>query len=74
MIRPSWEPKTDEERVILAEARRLRRIAEETEAAIWANLARGRQLDIPDTTLCDISGESRATLNRRFGSKKASDS
>ncbi|MFB9187387.1 hypothetical protein ACFFX1_55465 [Dactylosporangium sucinum] len=73
MIRPIWEPKTDEERAVLAEAARLRKVAEEAEAAIWTNLARGRQLNIPDTTLCDVSGESRATLNRRFGSKKASE-
>jgi hypothetical protein len=71
VIRPNWKPQTDDERGVVAELRRLRRQAANVEKAIWAAIAKGRELDIPDTTLCDESGESRSTLNRRLGPRGA---
>jgi len=68
--RPVWRGSQVQMKA-LAEARRLSEKRAGIEAAMWATLARGRQLDIPDTTLCDESGESRSTLNRRLGPRGA---
>ncbi|MEU8158146.1 hypothetical protein AB0B94_31210 [Micromonospora sp. NPDC048986] len=71
MIRTAWTPDDDEQRKALADATRLARKHRQAEAAKWAGMLRARVLGVPDEVLCDETGESRATLNRRFGPRRA---
>lgn len=71
VIRPTWTPETDEQRQLLADAVRLARKAEQAERAMWLGILRARLADVADETLCEQAGASRATLNRRYGSRKA---
>lgn len=81
MIRPTWTAESDEQREALAAAvkaarehdRAVRRAAE-TEAAMWEAIVKAREVDVPDTTLCDRTGQSRATLNRKFGRRSSPNS
>lgn len=71
VIRPAWSPDTDEQRKLLAEASRLARKERQTASAKWVTILRARLAGVPDEALCDHTEESRATLNRRFGSRRA---
>jgi hypothetical protein len=77
MIRPTWSPANDEQRKALAEAKRLARQHErnekqlaQAEASMWDGIQKARELGVPDTVLCDETGASRATLNRKFGKRQ----
>lgn len=65
---------TDEQRSLLDAAKRAaqdshqaKREAKEKEKAGWEALLTARAGGVPDELLCDETGFSRATLNRRFG-------
>jgi hypothetical protein len=70
VIRPNWTPDTEEQRLLLAEARRLARKAEQAERAMWLGVLRARLAGVADEALCEHPAVSRATLNRRYGSRK----
>lgn len=74
MIRPAWdaEEATEAERKALTEAIRLAKKKNEYEALMWAAIIKARSLGIPDPVICDQTGESRATLNRKYGPRSAS--
>jgi hypothetical protein len=69
VIRPVWSAKTEAQRKALAEAVRLARKADEAEDAAWAAILKARELDVPDLVLCEQTGRSRATLNRKYGAR-----
>jgi hypothetical protein len=69
VIRPVWSAKTEAQRKALAEAVRLARKADEAEEAAWAAILKARELDVPDLVLCEQTGRSRATLNRKYGAR-----
>lgn len=73
MIRPAWDSDeaTEAERKALAEAVRLAKKKNEYEAQMWAAIIKARKLGIPDPVICDLTGESRATLNRKYGARSA---
>lgn len=71
VIRPTWTPETEEQRQLLADARRLARKAEQAERAMWLGVLKARLAGVADEALCDHPAVSRATLNRRYGSRKA---
>lgn len=73
MIRPTWDAKhpTDAQRRALAEAVKLARKAQEAEDAMWAAILVAREMDVPDLVLCERTGASRATLNRKYGARSA---
>lgn len=70
VIRPTWTPETEEQRQLLADAHRLARKAEQAEQAMWLGVLRARLAGVADEALCDHPAVSRATLNRRYGSRK----
>ena len=68
MARPAWKAHaTDAQRRALAEAVRLARRAHEADEAMWAAILKARELDVPDLVICEETGASRATLNRKHG-------
>ncbi|MER7280521.1 GIY-YIG nuclease family protein [Dactylosporangium sp. NPDC000244] len=69
--RPAWRG-SPAQMAALANARRLSRELAAINTARWDLIAHGRALGIPDTTLCEESGESRSTLNRRLGTRSGS--
>lgn len=76
VIRPTWQAANDEQKRLLRaaekaarDADRLRKAAAEAEAATWAAILAARDADVPDTLLCERTGRSRATLNRKFGAR-----
>lgn len=71
VIRPTWSAETDEQRQLLAESVRLARKARHAESAKWLVMLRARLTGVPDEVLCEQAGESRATLNRRYGPRRA---
>lgn len=71
VIRPVWTPDTDEQRKLLTDAIRAARRARKADAERWTAILRARIAGVPDEILCDEAGESRATLNRRYGSRRA---
>jgi hypothetical protein len=71
VIRPTWSPETDEQRKALARAVRLAQQFEKAEAAMWEAIVEARKLGVPDVPLMDATGQSRATLNRRYGPRTA---
>jgi hypothetical protein len=70
VIRPTSTPETEEQRQLLADAHRLARKAEQAERAMWLGVLRARIAGVADEALCDHPAVSRATLNRRYGSRK----
>lgn len=66
---------TDEQRELLAiavkTARELKEQMQELDQKIWDAALAARRAGVPDDLLCDETGLSRATLNRRFGNRKA---
>lgn len=71
VIRPTWTPETEEQRQLLADALRLARKAEQAERAMWLGVLRARLAGVADEALSNHPAVSRATLNRRYGSRKA---
>lgn len=71
VIRPTWIPANNEQRRLLAEARRKAAIAKRAEEEMWAAILTARNADVPDTVLCEETDQSRATLNRRYGARSA---
>jgi hypothetical protein len=66
---------TDEQQRLLDEAvktaRELKAQIQELDQRIWDAALAARRAGVPDDLLCDETGLSRATLNRRFGNRKA---
>ncbi|WP_033338868.1 hypothetical protein [Catenuloplanes japonicus] len=69
MIRPTWTPATAEQRNAVQRAAALAEQKIRIEAEMWAAIKEARDLDVPDTVLCEQTGQSRATLNRKYGSR-----
>lgn len=67
MIRPAWTPDTTAQRRALDDAVREARRADRAVEQMWAAILAARQAGIPDTVICERTGQSRATLNRRYG-------
>jgi hypothetical protein len=74
MIRPAWSPETDEQRRALAKAIKRAQLAAKADAAMWEAIVEARNVGVPDTLLCDETGQSRATLNRKFGARSTANS
>lgn len=77
VIRPTWTPTTPEQKRLVDAAVRaarkateLKRRAAEAEEHAWQAILDARA-DVPDLALCGKTGFSRATLNRRYGSRNA---
>jgi hypothetical protein len=71
---------TDEQREKLAAAieearksREARMIADTATEKAWQKILEAREAGVPDEMLCDETGFSRATLNRKFGPKRGSE-
>jgi hypothetical protein len=66
---------TDEQQRLLdaakETARDRRAKMQEMDQEIWDAALAARRAGVPDELLCDETGLSRATLNRRFGNRKA---
>jgi hypothetical protein len=69
---------TDEQRSLLALAvesaqqfRQVEQTYRQAEQEAWDAAVAARRAGVPDETLCDETGLSRATLNRRFGTRRA---
>lgn len=67
---------TDDQRKLLAEAikaaaesDRAEREAEQIKDAAWQAILAARNAGVPDDLLCKQTGFSRATLNRKFGTR-----
>lgn len=69
MIRPTWTAENERQREALARAVQLAEKSKEAEETMWAAIVAARNLGIPDTVLCERTGQSRATLNRKFGAR-----
>jgi 2-methylcitrate dehydratase PrpD len=76
VIRPTWTAESEEQRKALAAAvraaeaaRKAEQAAKKAEDAMWAALLRARAAGVPDEPLCRETGASRATLNRKFGTR-----
>lgn len=68
---------TDEQQRLLAAAveaarksKEADRAAEQLKADAWQAILAARNAGVPDEPLCDETGFSRATLNRRFGTRR----
>lgn len=72
VIRPTWKG-SDEQNELLAEAVAAAESAREAENTAWARIKTARDAGVPDTVLCRRADVSRATLNRRLGSRSADD-
>lgn len=69
VIRPAWSA-TDEQRKQLSNAVKAAKAADQMEDEAWEEIRRARDLGIPDTVICEETGRSRATLNRKFGARR----
>lgn len=75
MIRPTFSPTsnqlaaTREAKRLAAQLKRLTAQVEEVEAKMWLAIKNARDAGVPDVLLCDETGQSRATLNRKFGAR-----
>lgn len=64
MARPKWVPKTDAQRVAIAEAVAAAKKADAAERVVWDAVQVARELDVPARFLADAVGRARATLYR----------
>lgn len=69
MIRPPYRPDNDEQRRLIAEAKRLANLRRCVDHDMWVAILKARVAGVPDEVLCNDIGESRATLNRRYRSR-----
>lgn len=60
---------TEEQRELLAAAIEAARAADAAEEQAWAAILRAREAGVGDIVLCEQTGRSRATLNRRYGAR-----
>lgn len=60
---------TDEQRELLAKAVESARSFRASEQQAWDDALAARRAGVPDELLCDETGLSRATLNRRYGKR-----
>ncbi|MGW4467459.1 hypothetical protein [Micromonospora sp. NPDC004704] len=58
---------TEDQRALLAKAVAAARAADEAEEKAWEAIVEARQAGVLDTVLCEQTGRSRATLNRKYG-------
>jgi len=58
---------TDEQRRLLDEAVQAASESRKATEKAWERIIAARAAGVPDETLCDETGFSRATLNRRYG-------
>lgn len=58
---------TDEQRRLLDVAKESAQTYRTAEQQAWNDAIAARQAGVPDEMLCDETGLSRATLNRRYG-------
>ncbi|WP_328339572.1 hypothetical protein [Micromonospora sp. NBC_00421] len=70
VIRPKTQH-TDEQRALLAAAVKAARTADEAEERAWQAIKAARDAGVLDTVLCEQTGRSRATLNRKYGPRPA---
>lgn len=71
VIRPTWRG-SDLQEQLLADAVDSVRAARRQEERAWSKMQKAREAGIPDTVLCTRADVSRATLNRKLGSRPAS--
>ncbi len=76
VIRPTWTAENEEQRKALAAAvraadaaRKAEQAAQKAEDAMWTAILKARAAGVPDEPLCRETGASRATLNRKFGTR-----
>ncbi|UWZ37767.1 hypothetical protein Drose_05715 [Dactylosporangium roseum] len=73
MIRPKWQPASEEQRKALAAAAAAARKADRAEEETWKLILEARDAGVPDTVVCDLTNRSRATLNRKYGPRRDND-
>jgi hypothetical protein len=61
---------TDEQRRLLAQAVESAKTYRDADQKAWSDAIAARQAGVPDDLLCDETGLSRATLNRRYGPRR----
>ncbi len=66
VIRPKWSGSADQ-LAALETAIKICREADEKRAEGWEAIQRARLAGVPDELLCERTGWSRATLNRKLG-------
>ena len=71
---------TDEQRRLLTQAieearksREARMLADSATNRAWQKILEAREAGVPDEMLCDETGFSRATLNRKYGPRRDAD-
>lgn len=62
---------SDEQQALLDQAIAAAKRADAAEDVAWQKIKAARDVGVPDTVLCERTGRSRATLNRRFGRRNA---
>jgi hypothetical protein len=76
--RPTTKLTDDQQRLLAAAVESAQksdaqqRAADEAKSSAWAAIVEARNAGVPDDLLCDQTGFSRATLNRRFGTRNSS--
>jgi hypothetical protein len=61
---------TDEQRRLLDLAVESAKMFRDAEQKAWDDALTARRAGVPDETLCDETGLSRATLNRKYGPRR----
>ncbi len=70
MIRPAWRS-TQRQQRLLDQAVATAKAADAADEKAWEAIRKARDAGVPDTILCEQTGRSRATLNRRFGNRQS---
>ncbi|MEV1331110.1 hypothetical protein AB0J20_16210 [Micromonospora costi] len=70
MIRPKTVLDEDQRRLLAAAVTKAQ-AADKAEDETWQAIKEARDAGVPDTVLCEQTGRSRATLNRKFGPRSA---
>lgn len=68
VIRPTWKGDENQER-FLAEAIEAAHSARVAEDEAWSKISKAREAGVPDTVICRRAEISRATMNRKLGSR-----
>lgn len=64
---------TDEQRRLLDQAVESAKTYRDAEQKAWDDAIAARRAGVPDELLCDETGLSRATLNRKYGPRREAD-
>ena len=72
VIRPVTRLDSDQQ-AALDDAIEAARAADELEDKVWKLIEIARKKGVPDLTLCERTGRSRSTLNRKLGRRKDKD-